>query len=121
LVEKVVIFENLQNHGTDWNQIFSQNAGTAHPLGADEIILNSDYCFYPVGYTNYNMLCLLIQIDFNWICREILANFFYSENLIIMPFSVLGLIYHCMLCSCPGAHEHRGQMLIYGWCIWHVF
>jgi hypothetical protein len=56
LVEKVVIFENLQNHGTDWNQIFSQNAGTAHPPGADEIILNSDHCFYTVGYTNYNLI-----------------------------------------------------------------
>jgi hypothetical protein len=43
------------------NTFLRQNAGTAHPPGADEIILNSDHCFYTVGYTNYN----LIQIDFN--------------------------------------------------------
>jgi hypothetical protein len=74
----------------------------------DEIILNSDHCFYTVGYTNYN----LIQIDFNWICQEILASFFYSEDLIIVPFSVLGLIYHFLFSKFPPKFKRTGSAYI---------
>ena len=31
----------------------------------DKSILKSDHCFYPVGYTNYNILCLVIKLPNN--------------------------------------------------------
>jgi hypothetical protein len=49
---------------TGWSKTkFSQNAGTAHPPRADESPLKLDHCSYPVGYANYNLLYLVIQID----------------------------------------------------------